>query len=678
MKKLNFLLIVLLASLWLASSAFAAIIVGRIAHLEGQIYRFMDVDQSWVETFIDSPAGTLDVLATGPDSRAELKFPNNVLIRLDQETEIEIVELREDSGVFTLKKGLARFYNDDAAAGLVIDTVQGTAAINPGNSVDIKIDGAVVTIAAAEGETSFQTDTRQEIVTGSTILEFKPGSVEAGTGPLDPDWNLWCENRESTWSRNRVVRSDYLPETMQEYAYILEPAGRWSRVYYRGYYYWGWRPLHVPAGWAPYTTGYWYDWHDEPVWIDYNPWGWVTHHHGHWLFINDAWLWTPYVHVSFVPNVTVVGLNIHFGKRYRPYWHPGRVRWISSSRHVGWLPLAPWETYYGRHRWGPRNVVVSRTIDFKSGVNLSRHRHIDHAVVVPRRDFQHSHPVARDYYSKIRLRNIEKNAIVKNYRVVRSIEPKRSTRSASKLNRNPKRLQRQEFTPRAQPIINKAASRQRQHFSKSPATPASPKKELGPGTADNRRPRALGKRGTRSMQKSYRDGRQNTAADRIGADRRTRTPKKNWSSKTVPLQKQLRQEQKTRPDLAASGNGRIKALNKSTSSKQIRKNKDRSGKNHVTIAQPDAEYIRSRRQPVRQTARPKPKAAKQEQIVRNQVEYSGEYDEIGGRNSANSKARVRIKSNHREPRSYSENRAGYSQRGRGSSFSAAVPGRRPR
>jgi hypothetical protein len=114
MKKLNFLLMVLLTSLWFGSTAFAAIIIGRIAHVEGEIYRYMEVDQSWVETFLDSPAGTLDLLATGPDSRAELKFPNNVLIRLDQETELEIVELRENTAVFSLQKGLARFYNHDA------------------------------------------------------------------------------------------------------------------------------------------------------------------------------------------------------------------------------------------------------------------------------------------------------------------------------------------------------------------------------------------------------------------------------------------------------------------------------------------------------------------------------------------------------------------------------------
>ena len=95
MKRLNNFVLVLFFTLLLGSTAFGAIIVGRITHVEGQIYRYMDVDQSWVETFIDSPAGTQDILTTGADSRAEIKFPNSMLLRLDANAEIEILQLRE-------------------------------------------------------------------------------------------------------------------------------------------------------------------------------------------------------------------------------------------------------------------------------------------------------------------------------------------------------------------------------------------------------------------------------------------------------------------------------------------------------------------------------------------------------------------------------------------------------
>ena len=72
MKKLIILLIVLLSAVWCGSAADAAIIVGRISHVEGDLFRYMDAEKSWVETHLQSPAGIEDVLATGYNSRAEI------------------------------------------------------------------------------------------------------------------------------------------------------------------------------------------------------------------------------------------------------------------------------------------------------------------------------------------------------------------------------------------------------------------------------------------------------------------------------------------------------------------------------------------------------------------------------------------------------------------------------
>ena len=65
MKKQIIFLLALFSILWIGTVAQAAIIVGRIGHVEGDIYRYMDVGNEWVETFVDSPAGTGDILATG-------------------------------------------------------------------------------------------------------------------------------------------------------------------------------------------------------------------------------------------------------------------------------------------------------------------------------------------------------------------------------------------------------------------------------------------------------------------------------------------------------------------------------------------------------------------------------------------------------------------------------------
>jgi Family of unknown function (DUF6600)/FecR protein len=419
MKRLNILLLTLVTALCLGGTAFGTILVGRITHVQGQIYRYMDVDQSWVETFLDSPAGIQDVLTTGVDAKAEIEFPNGIITRLAQSTQVEIIQLRDNSGVFSLQNGLARFYNQNGKGNILVETGRGTVSIEPESSVDIKSANGDVIVAAVYGQATFQSDENgvvsQETISGNSSLTFLAESIVAGLGPIDRNWDRWCSDRDAALAQNRAAHSEYLPETMQQYAYALEPYGNWHRIYYRGYYYWAWQPRFVAVGWAPYTTGYWYDWQDEPVWIDYNPWGWVTHHHGNWLRLNDAWMWTPYVHISNVPGVSVVGFTIQFGKNYRPYWHPGRVRWISESSHIGWLPLAPRETYYGHRHWGPKSVVMPGNVNSGIKLNLANHSYIDYAVIIPRQDFQRRRPVVKEHYNNIRVRNIDKTVIIRNY-----------------------------------------------------------------------------------------------------------------------------------------------------------------------------------------------------------------------------------------------------------------------
>ena len=439
MKKYILFLLVLFSAIWIGSAVDAAITVGRISNVEGQIYRYMDVDDSWVATSQQSPAGTQDVLLTGGDSKAEIAFPNDQLVSLDENTEIEILQLDDDIGEFILHSGLARFYNRSSAGKLLIETARGTATVEPGSAIDVLADKKSVTVSAVYGEAVFRSyqDGAEtvEVISGSTSLEFQEKSIIAGIGPIDSKWDRWCADREGVLAQNRMVRSEYLPESMQEYAYAMEPNGRWQRIYYSGYYYWAWKPHSVDVGWSPYTTGYWGDWHGSPVWIDYNPWGWATHHHGHWLNMYGAWLWTPYVHISNVPGVTAIGFNISFGRTYRSHWHPGRVRWIAYNDNIGWMPLAPRETYYGYRKWGPRSVVLQRGASLSININLSSHRYINHAVIIPKNHlYQRKHGVINNY-NTVRIKNVNKTTIVKNYKPLLTSERERDQKHTVKAGR---------------------------------------------------------------------------------------------------------------------------------------------------------------------------------------------------------------------------------------------------
>jgi ferric-dicitrate binding protein FerR (iron transport regulator) len=155
MKKNILFLLVLFSAMWAGSVVDAAIIVGRISHIEGEIYRYMDVNESWVATSLQSPVGRQDVLATGDNSRAEFAFPDNQLMRLDENTEIEILNLEYDIAEFTLQSGLARFYNRSSAGKMIVETARGTAKVGPGSAIDVQVDEQAVTVSAVRGEATF-------------------------------------------------------------------------------------------------------------------------------------------------------------------------------------------------------------------------------------------------------------------------------------------------------------------------------------------------------------------------------------------------------------------------------------------------------------------------------------------------------------------------------------------
>ena len=429
MKKQIIFLLALFSILWIGAVAQAAIIVGHIGHVEGDIYRYMDVGNEWVETFVDSPAGTGDILATGAGSRAEINFPNQLGVRLAENAEIEIINLYEDTGEFYLVSGLVRFYNNSDKGTLKIRTKRGVANLPAGSIADLQAEETSLQIWAVHGGSTFlkqESNSRKEtleVIDQSTNLTIYRNSVAASLGPIDMGWHNWCSERENVWQERQLVRSQYMPEPLQGYSYTMKPYGGWRRVYYRGYNYWAWQPHHVAVGWAPYTTGYWHEWHGDRVWVDNNPWGWVTHHNGHWMHVHGSWMWTPYVHVASTPGVTVSGFSIVFGPRYRSRWHPGRVRWIAYNDYVGWMPLAPWETYYGHRRWGPRSVVLKNRlgVNLSININLYDHHHLDHAVVIPRDHFNRRSKTVIKNYNTVKIKNINKTVIVNNYKPLPTI-----------------------------------------------------------------------------------------------------------------------------------------------------------------------------------------------------------------------------------------------------------------
>jgi hypothetical protein len=150
-------------------------------------------------------------------------------------------------------------------------------------------------------------------------------------------------------------------------------------------------------------VGRWTDWYGDQTWIPAEPFGYVTHHYGNWVYARNNWYWAP-------PVVSVrVGLPLlDIGS----FWSPGRVSWIHSGAYVGWVPLAPRETYYSHRHWGgPHDVVVTNVNLAQININLRNYAYASRAIVVPQNNFY-----GVNNYTKVRVTNINPTTIINNYR----------------------------------------------------------------------------------------------------------------------------------------------------------------------------------------------------------------------------------------------------------------------
>jgi Family of unknown function (DUF6600)/FecR protein len=376
----------------------ASILVGRISHIEGQLLRYVPSEKDWVVTVPDAPFGFEDALYSERGSRAEVILPNNTWVRINGDTQVQLLNLKEDLTEIDVGSGVARFYNKSQGTQIRATNPFGYILAAPGTVFDCYVGDRSMELVAVKGTVTFyhgSQETRFEVPAGSTPLVADQRIVSPGERAGDPAWEQWNRQRDDLWAqrfRTKGDSSQYLPGTLQDQAYLLDENGRWDRVYYEGGYNFFWRPLYISAGWAPFTVGRWTLWYDDHCWIPHEPFGYVTHHYGNWVFVKGFWYWAPpVVRVRAVPAGPFLGLGFA--------WYPGRVQWIHSGSYIGWIPLAPFEPYYCHRHWGPRVRVIHRGQPYPHPFPIDRFRYYHHATVVRNQHFYtvndyHQHRVA--------------------------------------------------------------------------------------------------------------------------------------------------------------------------------------------------------------------------------------------------------------------------------------------
>jgi len=360
------------------------ILVGRIAHIEGNLLRYVQEEKDWVITVKDAPFGLEDTLYSEDDSKAELIMPNGTWIRTGENTQLQLIALYPDATTVDVGSGLARLYNKSNYAIIKVTTPFGYV-VAPANAVfDLYVGDESMEVIAVRGDLDFvheRTGAKHRIKEGAASIIADRRDIALGDGTVDGQWDDWNNQRDRIWAK-RLDSSDdsanYLPVPIREESYVLEEYGNWERVYYEGAYHRLWRPTRINPGWRPFTAGRWTVYYGDNCWIPAEPFGYVTHHYGSWIYVKPAraWYWAPPIVRA---PAGVPAININFG------WYPGRVGWIHSGSSAGWVPLHPTEAYYGHRPWGHRTTLITARAPVT--INISQYRNLDEAVIIPRHDF---------------------------------------------------------------------------------------------------------------------------------------------------------------------------------------------------------------------------------------------------------------------------------------------------
>ncbi len=384
------------------------VMVGRIFFVEGDLLRYVPAEDDWVATVRDAPFGVEDTLYSGSQGMAELIIPNGVWIRVGNSTQIQFTDLDTDLAEMDVASGVARVYNKSSDTVIKTTCPFGYVLAYPGAVFDYYVGDNSVEVVALRGKVSFihsATEAKYEIVAGSSSILADQQQVSSGEGNVDPDWDRWNMVRENFWAskaRRRGQSFEYLPPSLHDESYVLDENGRWERVYYEGAERWFWRPTAVAPGWSPFTVGRWTDWYGDQTWIPAEPFGYVTHHYGNWIFVRNYWYWAPPV-LRVRAGMPFLGIGF--------FWYPGRVTWIHTGPYVGWVPLAPSETYYCYRSWGGPHVVVVNNINIRQiNINIRNYTYVNRAVVVNQNNFYRV-----NNYRDVRVSNINRTTIINSY-----------------------------------------------------------------------------------------------------------------------------------------------------------------------------------------------------------------------------------------------------------------------
>ncbi len=371
---------------------------GRVASLDfhqGTVSFSPAGDDSWYDLVPNRPLTTGDRLWTDRDARAELHL-GSIAVRLDEQSEIVLSELDDDTARLTTMQGnmQVRVRDDLAGQRLEIDTGNLAVVIHAPGDYRIEADPALGTtrVAVTSGNATLYGEGGQSVAVASrqqyTMSGRNLAIVNGAPAPAATAFDTWVAERDRL--EDQSVAARYIPREVVGYQQ-LDNYGDWQNDPDYGNV---WYPRNVDAEWAPYRDGQWMDvapwgW----TWIDAAPWGFAPSHYGRWARIGPRWAWVP-------------------GRPgRRPVYAPALVGFVGGQgpsaglaigggrNGVGWFPLAPGEAWRPGYRASQRyideanrNAVARRN---PARAEAFAHRHTPGALTVVPVDVFGRGPIGR-------------------------------------------------------------------------------------------------------------------------------------------------------------------------------------------------------------------------------------------------------------------------------------------
>jgi hypothetical protein len=315
--------------------------VGRVALVAGTV-RTVDSEGAWVALQRNRPLTTGDRVVTEADGHAALEIGSST-VRLGPSTDLQVARLDDEKIRLHFTRGVIalRVRSPDVLGEISVETDEGLWV--PHHVGYFRFDrppDEVLSAMAWSGDMLLEaTDSSLPVAANQRVEVWQEGPQQTThyrrvAIPSDDfaSWALAQDKLEDRAYAGSHGGSAPVPEEMTG-GEDLSQYGTWAQS---GDYGPVWYPSGVPAGWAPYTDGYW-SWYGGWgwTWIDYAPWGFAPFHYGRWAWIGGRWGWCPG----------------YWGPR--PIYAPALVGWVGGPGFyyggypwVGWVPLAPYEAYY--------------------------------------------------------------------------------------------------------------------------------------------------------------------------------------------------------------------------------------------------------------------------------------------------------------------------------------------